>query len=318
LAAPQYSDVKAPQAVKAIFDTRPDTAYDDEIAKRYHFPNRYLSEADKALNDWIVYRETGGVGGRKAYIAVARVSHITPDPSRPKFSYAIMRDFLAFDAPVPLRGPGRYYETRLENLERRSQIGLALRGKSIRVISDQEFGSIAYAGFPESIASVARIPAEMGYGHTSELEVRDFVHESKEEQERRIDQILINRPFRDAAFRKLIVEAYDGRCAVTGLRIINGGGRAEVQAAHIWPVAEGGPDIIQNGIALSSTCHWLFDRHMICLTDSYRLLVSHNRIPEELRNLFTAQGDHIHLPKDERLWPKREYMARHRERFGAT
>ena len=71
-------------------------------------------------------------------------------------------------------------------------------------------------------------------------------------------------------------------------------------------------------LALSSTCHWLFDRHLICLTDSYRLLVAHNNVPEELQNLFTTQGDHIQLPKNERLWPKREYMARHRERFGAN
>jgi putative restriction endonuclease len=41
---------------------------------------------------------------------------------------------------------------------------------------------------------------------------------------------------RDASFRRQVVEAYDARCAVTRLRIINGGGRAEVQAAHVWAV----------------------------------------------------------------------------------
>ena len=303
--------------MKAIFDTRSDTRYDDEIVERYHFPNRYLSEARKALNDWIVYREPRRGGGRMAYVAVARVTRITPDPSRSNYSYAIMRDYLPFDVQVPLRGPTRYYEMRLANLERPNQIGAALQGRSIRVISDQEFGSIARAGLPESIDSATRDPTEMGYSQ-ADTEVRDFVHAPSEEQERRIDQMLINRPFRDAAFRKSVVQAYEGRCAVTGLRIINGGGRVEVQAAHILPVAEGGPDIIQNGIALSSTCHWLFDRHLICLTDSYRLLVSHNNVPEQLRNLFRTQGNHIHLPKNERLWPKREYMARHRERFGAS
>ena len=55
----------------------------------------------------------------------------------------------------------------------------------------------------------------------------------------------------------------------TGLRLVNGGGRADVEAAHIWPVAEGGPDIVQNSIALSATCHWLFDRHLISLRDDY-------------------------------------------------
>ena len=110
-----------PPAMKAIFDTRSDTSYDDEIIERYHFPNRYLPEAHKALSDWIVYREPRRGGGRMAYVAVARVTQITPDLSRENYSYALIRDFLPFDVPVPLRGPTRYYETRLENLERPSR-----------------------------------------------------------------------------------------------------------------------------------------------------------------------------------------------------
>ncbi len=66
-----------------------------------------------------------------------------------------------------------------------------------------------------------------------------------------------------------VVSAYDERCAVSRLRIINGGGRAEVEAAHIWPFADGGPDVVRNGLALSATCHWLFDRHLISLSDDY-------------------------------------------------
>ncbi|MDE2764079.1 MAG: hypothetical protein OXK74_15060 [Gemmatimonadota bacterium] len=50
-----------------------------------------------------------------------------------------------------------------------------------------------------------------------------------------------------------IKRAYDNTCAVSGLRIINGGGRAEAQAAHIRPVHANGPDSLRNGVALSST-----------------------------------------------------------------
>ncbi|MGE4078360.1 MAG: HNH endonuclease, partial [Reyranella sp.] len=99
----------------------------------------------------------------------------------------------------------------------------------------------------------------------------------------------MNRKVREANFRRHVCEAYDNTCAVTGLRILNGGGKAEVQAAHIWSVANGGPDVVQNGLALSATAHWLFDRHLISLTDDYGLLVSHNRIPSELQALFQKQ-----------------------------
>jgi putative restriction endonuclease len=135
------------------------------------------------------------------------------------------------------------------------------------------------------------------------------------EHEGRIQQILLNRKIRDASFRRQVCDAYDNRCAITGLRLVNGGGKAEAQAAHIWPVAEGGPDIVQNGIALSGTIHWLFDRHLISLTNEYRLLVSHNKVPAELRGLFANQLDRIRLPNDPRLWPHAKYVEKHREAF---
>ena len=68
--------------MKAIFDTGSDTGYDDEIVERYHFPNRYLSEARRTLNDWIVYRAARRGGGRMAYSSGATVGthSFTPRP----------------------------------------------------------------------------------------------------------------------------------------------------------------------------------------------------------------------------------------------
>ena len=40
--APRYS---SGEPMKGVFDTRPSTEYDDDIGRRYHFPNRYLAEA---------------------------------------------------------------------------------------------------------------------------------------------------------------------------------------------------------------------------------------------------------------------------------
>jgi putative restriction endonuclease len=128
--------------------------------------------------------------------------------------------------------------------------------------------------------------------------------------------MLVNRKIREASFRRQVCWAYADRCAVTGLRIVNGSGKAEVQAAHIVPVSNGGPDTVQNGIALSATAHWLFDRHLIALTDDYGLLVSHNKIPVELRFLFENQLNRVHLPADQRLWPNLTYVRHHREAFG--
>ena len=138
---------------------------------------------------------------------------------------------------------------------------------------------------------------------------------TEEFDERRIKQVLVNKKIRSAAFRNQVLDAYDSTCAVTGLRIINGGGKAEAQAAHIWSVADGGPDVVPNGVALSATAHWLFDRHLISFDDNLCLLVSHNNVPSELLMLFPPSGQQIRLSADPRDYPRPDFVAKHRARF---
>jgi putative restriction endonuclease len=300
--------------MKGIFDTKANSGYDDEITRRYHFPPQYRAVAERLVGDWIIYREPQRNGGRRAYIAVARVLRIDPDLARPGYSYASIGDYLPFDRPVPFSGNGAYAEAALREVGDPNRVGAYLQGKSIRTISEADFAAIVRPGLDETLAPGNAVRLELDPPHV-DPETLDLVRAPLEEQARRIEQILLNRKIRDASFRCQICDAYDNRCAVTRLRIVNGGGKAEVQAAHIWPVATGGPDIVQNGLALSSTAHWLFDRHLISLTDDYRLLVSHNKVPSELRGLFAQQMDRIHLPTDSKLWPHPGYIARHREAF---
>jgi putative restriction endonuclease len=302
--------------MKAVFDTRSDTAYDDDITRRYHFPRRYLGEARQAIGDWVVYREPRRGNGRQGYVAVARVLDITPASDNGHF-YAHVVDFMPFDNVVPLRGPLGFYEGKLARVPNPALIGRELQGRSLRNIPDEEFAAIVRAGLNSTLAPENAVRLDLAPRHL-DPETASLLSSDPAEQERRIAQILVNKKIRDAAFRRAVVDAYEGRCAVTGLRIINGGGKAEAEAAHIWSVADGGPDLVQNGIALSGTVHWLFDRHLISLTDDFGLLVSHNKVPYELRQLFSRQLERIHLPTDRRSWPNPLYVARHRERFAST
>jgi putative restriction endonuclease len=303
--------------MKGVFDTKRDSAYDDDISQRYHFPRHYRAIADSLLGSWIVYREPQRNRGRRAYVAVARVARIEDDAERAGHAYALVTDYLPFDHPVPFVVAGRYAEAELRAIAEPMRVGLFLRGKSIRTLPEEDFGAIARAGFGPTLApeNAHRLHLDLDRLDTDTL---GLVEAPQEEQERRIEQILVNRKIREASFRGQVCAAYDSTCAITRLRIVNGGGRPEAQAAHIWPVAQGGPDVAQNGLALSSTVHWLFDRHLISLTDDYRILVAHNKVPSELRSLFDRQMDRIHLPSDKRLWPHPVYITRHRERFAAA
>lgn len=301
--------------MKAVFDTKPSSNYDDDLTRHYQFPRRYLALVKAAEGDWIVLRRPRADGGNLAYFAVARVSGLEADPGSPTLTYARLSDYLDFDRPVPWRQAGRYAEQALRDMPVKD-VGVYLRGRSVRALSDSDFADIVAAGLEETLAPAnAR---RLGLDPQSIEEIQSGLLALPLERERKVAQLLTNRVVRDANFRRSVIEAYDDTCAVTRLRIINGGGRSEVQAAHIWPVASGGPDVVQNGIALSGTVHWLFDRHLISLTDDYRLLVSHNKVPPEFRRLFGQAGDRIHLPKSPAHWPHPAYIAKHRERFAAA
>ena len=111
------------------------------------------------------------------------------------------------------------------------------------------------------------------------------------EQERERVSSLTSRIVRDRVFRRVVLRAYDERCAVTGLKLINGSGRAEAAAAHIRPVEASGPDIVSNGIALSGTAHWMFDRGLIGLADDLEILVSRQvNDPDGVRALINKSG----------------------------
>lgn len=214
---------------------------------------------------------------------------------------------------MPYRDPdGRFLERMLRELDNPAIAGRALRGRSVRAIDDADFAAIVNVGLVDTLSPEHAVRLELDARH---IDAPTAALLASPPDERRVAQLLVNRKVRSAAFRGHVLDAYDNRCAVTGLRMVNGGGKAEAQAAHIWSVADGGPDVVQNGIALSATAHWLFDRHLISLDDECRLLVSHNKVPSEFFRLFPQPGERVHLPADPRLHPRADYVARHRARF---
>jgi putative restriction endonuclease len=97
---------------------------------------------------------------------------------------------------------------------------------------------------------------------------------------------------------------------MTGLKIINGGGRPEVQAAHIKPVSVSGPDSVRNGIALSGTIHWMFDRGLLSLDDDLTVLMA-NGVPDTVRRLIRPERK-LRLPERLDFRPHPQFLSYHR------
>lgn len=251
-----------------VFIHRSDSIYDDSPAERYQFPSQYLGRVQQCVGDWIVYYEPRKIRDTRGYFAVARVQRVIPDPSTPGMYLALIEpgSYLDFARPVSFQNNDGIVERGLLNGEGR----ISGRAQSaVRPLSSVDFDRILMLGLDDNEPLLPRVDDSPVPGNFAEDQVPFVV-----EQDRNRVSFLASRLVRDRVFRRIVLRAYDSRCAVTGLKLINGGGRAEVAAAHIRPVEANGPDIVSNGLALSGTAHWMFDRGLISLSDDLEILIS--------------------------------------------
>jgi putative restriction endonuclease len=78
---------------------------------------------------------------------------------------------------------------------------------------------------------------------------------------------------RSASWRGAVIEAWDRQCAFCGYDGQLAGASVGLDAAHVRWFAFGGPDELDNGLALCSLHHKLFDRGVLGL-DAGRVMVS--------------------------------------------
>jgi putative restriction endonuclease len=294
---------------KAVFTTKVTPSYKDLPERRYHFPRTYLNYVQQTVGDYIAYyeprrssAELSSRGGRQSYFGVARVDSVIEDDTLADHFFAIIdgSTYLDFDTAVPFYEHYEYYESALRKDDGSTNKGAF--GRAVRLIPDDEFDRILKSGFAPVL----------GENRASQEVTLPGFAEPPTPFERPIVEMIVSRPFRERSFMHNVRAAYSNRCAITGLSLINGGGRPEVQAAHIQPVASKGPDSVRNGLALSGTVHWMFDRGLISIGDDYKILVAKNHVPEDAVRLLNQSGV-IHLPKDQTLYPNAHYLKFHRD-----
>lgn len=269
---------------KGVFIHRTDSIYEDSPATQYQFPAQYLGRVSACIGDWIIYLEPSKVRDTRGYFAAAKVANVVSDLTSKGMFLALIEpgSCIDFVNPVPFNGPLGIVEKGVLN-ENGKVSGRAQ--SAVRPLAVADFNRIFDIGLPEEDEFLPRVDLAV------DSVVRDNRMPFQHEIERDRVSTLNSRLVRDRYFRRRVVTAYEARCSVTGLKIINGGGRAEVDAAHIRPVKDGGPDIMTNGIALSGTVHWMFDRGLISLSDDLEILISRQaNDPESIRTLINRSG----------------------------
>jgi putative restriction endonuclease len=122
---------------------------------------------------------------------------------------------------------------------------------------------------------------------------------------------------RSAAFRRVIVDAYNHTCAVCRVRLVTPEGRTCVAAGHIVPWRYRHNDDPRNGMALCGFHHWTFDQGLIGVDTDYTIRLSPVLEMAEQRAgvLMDLAGQTIHKPDTRRLWPARKALEWHMKRI---
>lgn len=113
------------------------------------------------------------------------------------------------------------------------------------------------------------------------------------------------------AFRVLVTDAYNRKCAVTAERTLE-----VLEASHIKPFSDSGPNKIENGLLLRSDIHKLFDVGYLTINNELRVEVS-KRIKEDYDNgkeYYALHGNRlITLPHQKENYPSNEFIEWHNQ-----
>lgn len=108
------------------------------------------------------------------------------------------------------------------------------------------------------------------------------------------------------AFRRRVLDAYNGECAISGCRT-----SAVLEAAHIISYRGDYTNHVCNGILLRADLHTLFDLGLLRVRPkTYTVHIAEELVDSEY---FELNGRQLLLPKDAHYWPDEGAL---REKFG--
>ena len=145
------------------------------------------------------------------------------------------------------------------------------------------------------------------FGQLSDEEKQIFRAADDGDEKKRVLAEQVRRE-KQGEFRKALMNAYSGSCAVTGVDVPE-----VLQAAHIDPYRGKKSQVVTNGMILRADIHLLYDSHLLTVLPEKRVM----RISQQLENSFYGQlhGRRIRVPEDPLLQPSDELLEMHMREF---
>ena len=141
---------------------------------------------------------------------------------------------------------------------------------------------------------------DLRFADNVQVQLEDLLKDTRERAER---TIALRRGQRE--FRSALLNAYNGRCAVTASAVVG-----VLEAAHISPHRGLNTNVVSNGLLLRADVHTLFDLHLLTVNGDLRVLLSPELAGSEYadfagRSLASAP---LRTPDE----PNREALRAHR------
>ncbi|HSH53243.1 MAG TPA: HNH endonuclease, partial [Bacteroidales bacterium] len=144
------------------------------------------------------------------------------------------------------------------------------------------------------------------------------------DKNRKISKVNRTYSLRKRGFRQAVMEAYDYKCAICGLKLNSPNLSIwEVEAAHIVPHSVMGKDDLWNGISLCRFHHWAFDVGWFTILSDYTVKLSnrYKDLPKDYGRVlnFDFLGDTVQdkkriiLPNRQASYPHQRSIRWHQQ-----
>ena len=255
-----------------------------EIDKGFEFEGRHFHLASKALGIFkpktmpfvLSIRTSVPKPGRKLWYDDQHAAHAQVYDGQDGIDYAFMGD-------NPHQAQNRW----------------------LREAHDRQLPLIYFLGVSPAVYQVIH-PVYVGEWDSKSLKTRIVfasvergIDEGAPDQaERQYAMIATKRRLHQATFRAAVIAAYDGKCALSRLRVPK-----LLDAAHIVPDSHEllGQPVVSNGLPLSKIHHAAFDSNLIGIDPDFKIHVSGRLLEEQdgpmLEAIKQLNGRKLHLPR---------------------
>ena len=147
-----------------------------------------------------------------------------------------------------------------------------------------------------------------------QLEFPETLHEQVLADVGLVGVVPTTKTARDPRFKSTVLRAYEDRCSFCGYDLRLDGSPVGIDAAHVQMRSRGGPDRVENGLALCVQHHRLFDYGALGLDHDHRIQVSEQLnlsdqdSAERIRSLI---GERIRIPLRRYRMPAPEHIDWH-------